>query len=44
MIQIRAELITILLLKMMKTTAKYVCHPSDLVAFILLNIFVKIEL
>lgn len=44
MIQIRAELIIILLLTIMKATAKYGCHPSNLVAFIRLNIFVKIEL
>lgn len=44
MIQIWTALITILLLKVMKTTAKYGWHLSNLVAFIRLNIFVKIEL
>ncbi|UII25734.1 IS4 family transposase [Fulvivirga maritima] len=44
MIQIWTALITILLLKVMKATAKYGWHLSNLVAFIRLNIFVKIEL
>jgi hypothetical protein len=44
MIQIWTALITILLLKVMKAVAKYGWHMSNLVAFIRLNIFVKIEL
>lgn len=44
MIQIWTALITILLLKAMKATAKFGWHLSNLVAFIRLNIFVKIEL
>ncbi len=44
MIQIWTALITILLLKVMKATAKYKWHMSNLVAFIRLNIFVEIEL
>jgi len=44
MIQIWTALITILLLKVMKATAKYGWHLSNLVAFIRLNMFVKIEL
>lgn len=44
MIQIWTALITILLLKVMKATAKYKWHLSNLVAFIRLNIFVKIDL
>lgn len=44
MIQIWTALITILLLKVMKALAKYGWHLSNLVAFIRLNIFVKIEL
>jgi IS4 transposase len=44
MIQIWTALITILLLKVMKATAKYGWHMSNLVAFIRLNIFVKIGL
>lgn len=44
MIQIWTALITILLLKVMKATAKFAWHLSNLVAFIRLNIFVKIEL
>jgi hypothetical protein len=44
MIQIWTALITILILKVMKATAKYGWHLSNLVAFIRLNIFVKIEL
>ena len=44
MIQIWTALITILLLKVMKATAKFGWHLSNLVAFIRLNLFVKIEL
>lgn len=44
MIQIWTALITILMLKAMKNQAKYGWHLSNLVAFIRLNIFVKIEL
>jgi hypothetical protein len=44
MIQIWIALITILLLKVLKATAKYGWHLSNLVAFIRLNIFVKIDL
>jgi hypothetical protein len=44
MIQIWSALITILLLKVMKAIAKYGWHLSNLVAFIRLNIFVKIDL
>jgi hypothetical protein len=44
MIQIWTTLITILLLKVLKATAKYGWHLSNLVAFIRLNIFVKIDL
>ncbi len=44
MIQIWTALITILLLKAMKAMAKFHWHLSNLVAFIRLNIFVKIDL
>ena len=44
MIQIWSALTTILLLKVMKAMAKYGWHLSNLVAFIRLNIFVKIDL
>lgn len=44
MIQIWTALITILLLKWMKHVARYNWYLSNLVAFIRLNIFVKIEL
>ncbi len=44
MIQIWTALITIMLLKVMKATAKYGWHLFNLVAFIRLNIFVKMEL
>lgn len=44
MIQIWTALITILILKALKALAKYNWHLSNLVAFIRLNIFVKIEL
>lgn len=44
MIQIWTALITILILKYLKAIAKFNWHLSNLVAFIRLNIFVKIEL
>jgi IS4 transposase len=44
MIQIWTAMITILLLKFLKASAKYNWHLSNLVAFIRLNLFVKIEL
>lgn len=44
MIQIWTALITILLLKVMRATAKFRWHLSNMVAFIRLNIFVKIDL
>lgn len=44
MIQIWTALITILILKYMKAKAKYKWHLSNLVAFIRLNLFVKIDL
>jgi hypothetical protein len=44
MIQIWTALITILLLKVLKASATYKWHLSNLVAFIRLNIFVKIDL
>ena len=44
MIQIWTALITILILKALKATAKFNWHLSNLVAFIRLNIFVKIDL
>lgn len=44
MIQIWTALITILILKAMKAMAKYHWHLSNLVAFIRLNLFVKIDL
>lgn len=44
MIQIWTALITILILKAMKAKAKFNWHLSNLVAFIRLNIFVKIDL
>ena len=44
MIQIWTALITILMLKVLKNQAKYGWHLSNLVAFIRLNIFVKIDL
>jgi len=44
MIQIWTALITILILKAMKAMAKYQWHLSNLVAFIRLNLFVKIDL
>lgn len=44
MIQIWTALITILLLKSLKAMAKFNWHLSNLVAFIRLNLFVKIDL
>lgn len=44
MIQIWTALITILVLKALKAIAKYNWHLSNLVAFIRLNLFVKIDL
>lgn len=44
MIQIWTALITILILKAMKAMAKHQWHLSNLVAFIRLNLFVKIDL
>ncbi len=44
LIQIWTALITILILKALKATAKFKWHLSNLVAFIRLNIFVKINL
>jgi hypothetical protein len=44
MIQIWTALITILMLKALKATAKFGWHLSNLVAFIRLNLFVKIHL
>ncbi len=44
MIQIWTALITILILKALKAMAKFGWHLSNLVAFIRLNLFVKIEL
>src|SRR5699024_9548003 len=44
MIQIWTALITILILKALKAMGKYPWHLSNLVAFIRLNLFVKIEL
>lgn len=44
MIQIWSALITILILKALKALAKFEWHLSNLVAFIRLNIFVKINL
>lgn len=44
LIQIWTALITILLLKAMKALAKYHWHLSNLIAFIRLNLFVKIDL
>lgn len=44
MIQIWTALITILILKVLKAMAKYNWHLSNLVAFIRLNLFVKINL
>lgn len=44
MIQIWSALITILMLKYLKLISKYKWHLSNLVAFIRLNLFVKIEL
>jgi len=44
MIQIWTALITILLLKALKAMAKFSWHLSNLIAFIRLNLFVKIDL
>jgi len=44
MIQIWSALITILLLKALKSVAQYKWYLSNLVAFIRLNLFVKIDL
>jgi Transposase DDE domain/Domain of unknown function (DUF4372) len=44
LIQIWTALITILLLKSLQRTAEYKWHLSNLVAFIRLNLFVKIDL
>jgi hypothetical protein len=44
MIQIWTALITILILKVLKAMAKFKWHLSNLVAFIRLNLFVKINL
>lgn len=44
LIQIWSALITILILKVLKAMAKYNWYLSNLVAFIRLNLFVKIEL
>ena len=44
MIQIWTALITILMLKALKAMAKFNWHLSNLVAFIRLNLFVKIDL
>lgn len=44
MIQIWTALITILILKFLKAMAKFNWHLSNLVAFIRLNLFVKIQL
>lgn len=44
MIQIWTALITILVLKALKATGKFNWHLSNIVAFIRLNLFVKINL
>lgn len=44
MIQIWSALITILILKALKANAKYAWYLSNLVAFIRLNLFVKVDL
>ena len=44
MIQIWTALITILILKALRAQSKFNWHLSNLVAFIRLNLFVKIEL
>ena len=44
MIQIWTALITILILKALKAQSKYDWYLSNLVAFIRLNLFVKIDL
>jgi hypothetical protein len=44
MIEIWTALVSIFMLKAIKTMAKYQWHLSNLVAFIRLNLFVKINL
>ena len=44
LIQIWTALITILLLKILQKEAKHPWHLSNLIAFIRLNLFVKIDL
>lgn len=44
LIQIWTAMITILILKVLKATARYAWHLSNLVGFIRLNLFVKIDL
>ena len=44
LVQIWTALITILLLKSLQRTAKHTWHLSNLIAFIRLNLFVKINL
>lgn len=44
MMQVWTALITILILKALKAMAKFGWHLSNLVAFIRLNLFVKIDL
>jgi hypothetical protein len=44
MIQIWTALITILILKVLKTQAKHAWYLFNLVAFIRLNLFVKVDL
>lgn len=44
MIQIWTDLITIIILKALKAIAKFNWHLSDFVAFIRLNLYVKIDL
>ena len=44
MIQIWVAMISILILKFLKETAKYKWHLSNLIAFLRLNLFVKIDL
>ena len=44
MIQIWTALLTILVLKALKTQAKHAWYLSNLVAFIRLNLFVKVDL
>ena len=44
MIQVWTALMTILILKFLKALAKYLWQRSNLIAFIRLNLFVKIDL